>query len=228
MTFNVIATGSDGNATIIDDSIVVDIGVPFKALKHHYKRFQLVLLTHIHSDHFNPATVKRLALERPMLRWACCEWMVEPLLDAGVYRKKIDVLTPDTTFAHNVGVSITPFRTPHNVPNCAWRIETPNGTAFYATDCGTLDGITAKDCDVYFVEANHVASELERRAARKLDAGQFAYEIRAAENHLSQEQAVAWLAENMNPNSIWVPMHPHRERTADEQSTTDGPSDEGP
>ena len=142
MTFNVIATGSDGNATIINESIVVDIGVPYKAIKHHVKRFQLVLLTHIHGDHFNPATVKRLAMERPTIRWGCCEWMVKPLLDAGVYKRQIDVYLPDHFARYSrQGISIKPVRTPHNVPNCAYQIKTPDGSAFYATDCGSLDGI---------------------------------------------------------------------------------------
>ena len=227
MTFNILATGSDGNATIFNESILIDCGVPFKALKHHYKRFQLVLLTHVHGDHFNPATVRKLSEMKPAIRWGCCEWMVKPLLDAGVYKRQIDVYVPNhfARYARQ-GVGIKPFRTPHNVPNCAYLIQTPDGVAFYATDCGTLDGITAKDCDLYFVEANHSTAELEKRAAAKLDAGEFAYEIRAAENHLSEEQATAWLAENMGPNSLWIPMHQHRTKgEANEQSTVDGPSD---
>lgn len=211
MTFNVIATGSDGNCTIINENIVVDIGIPYKAIKHHVKRFQLVLLTHAHGDHFNPATVKRLATERPAIRWGCCEWMVTPLLDAGVYRRQIDVYQPDHIARYSrQGTSVKPFRTPHNVPNCAYLIKTPDGSAFYATDCGSLDGIESIDADVYFVEANHSTAELEKRAAEKLDAGEFAYEIRAAENHLSIEQATDWLARTMGPKSIWVPMHQHR------------------
>ena len=228
MTFNVIATGSDGNATILNESILIDCGVAYKALKHHVKRFQLVLLTHIHGDHFNPATVKRLAMERPAIRWGCCEWMVKPLLDAGVYKRQIDVYLPDHFARYNrQGISIKPVRTPHNVPNCAYQIKTPDGSAFYATDCGSLDGIEANGFDVYFVEANHEQAELEKRAAAKLESGEFAYEIRAAENHLSIEQATDWLTQNMGPRSVWVPMHQHRTKgtEADEQSTTDGPLD---
>lgn len=231
MTYNVIATGSDGNATVVNDCILIDCGVPYKALKHYVKRLQLVLLTHEHSDHFNPATVRRLAQERPGLRWSCCEWMVEKLLDAGVYRSQIDVLEPGQSGAYAAGVAIRAEKTPHNAPNCAWKVVFNLGKTverlFYATDCGTLDGITAKGFEVYMVEANHKQADIERRAAEKLAAGEYAYEFKAAENHLSFEQARDWLAENMGPRSVWVPMHEHKEKGGSnhESGFTDGPVD---
>lgn len=54
MTYNIISTGSKGNAVVINDRILIDIGVPFKALEPVKKDLRLVLLTHQHSDHFNP------------------------------------------------------------------------------------------------------------------------------------------------------------------------------
>ena len=214
MVYDIIATGSDGNALIINDSILIDCGVPYKALKHHAKRLQLVLLTHAHSDHFNPATVKRLGHDRPGLRWGCCDWMVAKLLDAGIYRRQIDVYAPGSTVAYLSGnVVISPVELPHNVPNCGYKIMLPPDAAiFYATDTGTLDGITAKGFTHYFVEANHTRAEIEARAAEKEARGEFAYEVRAAENHLSYEQAVEWLMGQMAPESIWIPMHGHKDK----------------
>lgn len=80
---------------------------------------------------------------------------------------------------------------------------------FYATDTGTLEGVEAKEYDWYMIEANHTRAELEERARAKLDAGQFAYEIRAARNHLSREQAEEWLYSQMEPNSQYVFLHQH-------------------
>ena len=65
--YRIIKTGSKGNAIVINDSILIDCGVPYKDLS--VSRLRLVLLTHEHIDHFNPATVGRLALERPTLRF---------------------------------------------------------------------------------------------------------------------------------------------------------------
>lgn len=49
MQYEVIATGSRGNCVVLNNSIAIDMGVPFKALSNIYKKLNLVLLTHIHS-----------------------------------------------------------------------------------------------------------------------------------------------------------------------------------
>ena len=72
--YNIISTGSDGNATILEDFVLIDCGVPYKALEPYVTKLKLVLLTHIHSDHFQKRTIKRLAEERPTLRFGCCGW----------------------------------------------------------------------------------------------------------------------------------------------------------
>lgn len=63
--YNIIATGSKGNAVVIDQKILIDCGVSFKALSKVYRALKLVLLTHIHSDHFQPTTLRLLAENRP-------------------------------------------------------------------------------------------------------------------------------------------------------------------
>ena len=92
--YNIIATGSKGNAVVIDQKILIDCGVSFKALSKVYRALKLVLLTHIHSDHFQPTTLRLLAENRPTLRFACCAWLCKPLVDAGVPVSQIDVLEP--------------------------------------------------------------------------------------------------------------------------------------
>lgn len=47
--YEIIATGSRGNCVIVNGSIAIDMGVPFKKTQHIYKNLQLVLLTHVHS-----------------------------------------------------------------------------------------------------------------------------------------------------------------------------------
>ena len=39
--------------------------------------------------------------------------------------------------------------------------------------------------------------------------GEFAYEFRAASTHLSYEQAMDWLYQNMGPTSQYVLLHQH-------------------
>lgn len=216
MTYNIIGSGSSGNATIVLDNILIDCGMPYKKLEAYAKEIQLVLLTHKHTDHFKPSTVKTLHEMRPLVRFACCEWMVPSLLNAGVSDRKIDVLEPDKHYDYGT-ISVSPFRVPHNVPNCGWKIfrsgMTPHGkwwreSLFYATDAANLDGIEAKDFDLYMIECNHWEREIAEKIAEKTAAGEFSYEVRAAQTHLSWEKALAWLQEN-GPNSKFVPMHQH-------------------
>ncbi len=49
MEYEIISSGSQGNAVVINKNILIDVGVSFKALKNVYKDLKLVLLTHIHS-----------------------------------------------------------------------------------------------------------------------------------------------------------------------------------
>ena len=57
MNYKIISTGSQGNAIVLNEIILIDCGVPFKELKDVYKDLRIVLLTHIHGDHFNKTTI---------------------------------------------------------------------------------------------------------------------------------------------------------------------------
>ena len=221
MTYKIIQSGSDGNATIINDAILVDCGVPYSKIKPYEKDLKLVLLTHSHSDHFRKPTVRILAHQRPTLRWVCCSWMVELLKDQGVDARNIDVATPGYNLIYKDLCTVSPFETHHNVRNCGWRLFIGDTSILYATDLGDLDGIEAKEYTLYLLEANHTKAEIEAAVAAAQEKGQYSYRVRAAENHLSYEQAMDWLAENMGPNSLWVPMHQHKEKGAEHDGKAD-------
>lgn len=210
MKFDILSSGSNGNAVVINDSILIDCGVPFKTLQSVKNQLKLVLLTHIHSDHFNPRAVRALHRERPGLRWGCCEWMVGPLLEAGVDKRVIDVMENEIFSCYINLASVAPATLVHDVPNCGWKIITDE-QIFYATDTATLDGIDAHGYDLYMVEANHTEEELKARQAAKLAAGEYSHESRAASTHLSKEKAEEWLYRNMGPNSKYIFLHQHKE-----------------
>ena len=210
MTFEILGTGSSGNAVILNQTVMIDCGLPWKRIQPYAKRLYLVLLTHQHQDHFKPAVVRALANERPTLRWGCCEWMVGPLLEAGVDKRRIDVYDIPAFEMYGTNLSVSPIPLVHNVPNCGYKLIMDGERIFYATDTGTLDGIHAPNFDWYFVEANHQRVEIEARIKAKRAAGEYAYEYEAARNHLSQEQAEDWLYQQMGPNSRYVFLHQHQ------------------
>ena len=211
MRYNIISTGSQGNAVVLNDCILTDCGVSFKALKEVYKNLKLVLLTHEHGDHFKPQTIKRLAQERPTLRFGCCEWLVKALLNAGVDKKNIDVYKIGRIYDYGA-FKVSPIKLYHDVPNAGYRLFLGAEKAIYATDTGHLRGITAKDYSLYLIEANYDEDDLEQRIIEKTAAGQYCYELNVAERHLSHEQASEWLMQNMGKHSNYVFLHGHKDR----------------
>ena len=53
---------------------------------------------------------------------------------------------------------------------------------------------------------------MEQRIQEKVQNGKYCYEYRAARNHLSEEQAFEWLAENMGVNSKYMFLHQHKKK----------------
>lgn len=206
MTYNIINSGSDGNGLIVEDIILIDCGITFKSLENYYKKLKIVLLTHIHQDHFNKATIKRLAYERPTLRFACCEWLVKSLVECGVSKKNIDVLEMGKNYNYKL-FSVTPIELYHDVPQCGYKLMINGYRMMYATDTSKIDHVVAKNYDYYFIEGNYEnEDELHERAESDY------YESRVKNTHLSKVEATEWLLKNMGDNSQYVFMHEHKER----------------
>lgn len=206
MNCNIISTGSQGNAVVLNDDILIDCGVSFKTLKEVYKKLVLVLITHEHSDHFNSTTLRLLSEYRPTLRFGCGIWMKNKLIEAGVDEKHIDIYKKGVKYDYR-RFAVSPVNLYHDVPNFGFRVYYGQEKAFYATDTSTLEGISAKGYDLYMVEANYISDELKKKIAEKKAAGEYVYEYRKMNAHLSKEQADKWIANNMDDSSDFVYLH---------------------
>ena len=209
MKYTIVSTGSKGNAVIIESSVLIDAGVSYKTLEMFTGELKTVLLTHIHSDHFNESTVHRIAKEKPLLRFVCGKWMVEPLLKAGVKTLNIDVVKPLKFYRIGNGFEISPIKLYHDVPNIGYRIYRENEKLLYATDTGHLKGISAKDYDVYLIEANYEDTEIKQRIQEKVNKGEYAYEMNVIKRHLSKQQADEFIFNNAGLKSRVEYLHQH-------------------
>ena len=209
MQYNIISTGSKGNAVILNDTILIDCGVPFKAIKPYVQGLKLVLLTHEHCDHFNPATIRKLQAERPTLRFGCGKWLINNLLACGVPTWRIDVYSPNITNRYQHGFMLAMVLLHHNVPNCGYKLKIGGEKIFYATDTNDLDGIEARSYDLYMIEANYEDSEIMERISEKKLNGQYAYEYQVLHNHLSKQKADDFIIKNAGVNSRFVYLHGH-------------------
>lgn len=140
------------------------------------------------------------------MRFAGGQFMVEHFIKAGVNARNIDVL--EAWKLYNYGTfQIEPFALVHDVENFGLKIWMGGERALYAVDTGTLDHVQAEGFEYFFIEGNHGEAEIAERIAEKQSRGEFSYEIRAARNHLSYEQAMDFLARNAGPNSQYVLLH---------------------
>lgn len=236
MQYEIISTGSKGNCVILENSIAIDMGISYKALKPYMRELQIVLLTHTHQDHANRSTIKRLASERPCLRFGCGEWMVPLLVECGVQKKNIDVYEFDKPWSIEVGditfAWIKNFPLFHDVSNCGWKISVINYEwnpyngaepeylkALYATDTSKI--LTeAKDFDLYLVEANYEDEEVQERIDQQIIAGKdYIHEYKAMRNHLSHQAMLDFVAANAGPNSLYVPLHGHRREDKQDENS---------
>lgn len=209
MNYKIIASGSTGNATVLGSGILIDCGVSYKALEKAIPVIKLVLLTHIHGDHFNKTTITRLAKERPTLRFGCCDWLVYDLIGCGVNAKNIDVYKIGKWYDYRA-FSVSPVNLYHDVPNCGYRVQIQGDKAIYMTDTVTVEGIQAKDYDLYLIEANYIEEEIQEKIREKEANNEYCYERRVLYTHLSKEQCDEFLLENMGDNSKYEYMHQHK------------------
>lgn len=208
VALNILQTGSSGNCLILSDVLALDMGVTYKTITPYVRSLQLVFVGHEHGDHFKASTIRTLARNRPSLRFCGGTWLTQKFVDAGVSKRNIDVLEDGKTYDYGA-FQISPVTLFHNVPNFGLKIFINGKRVIYIVDTGSVSGIEAKDFDYFLLEANHTKKEIAERIAAKDAAGVYAYEREAARNHLSQEQALDWLAKNMGANSKYVFLHQH-------------------
>ena len=198
----VLSSSSKGNRVIYHNSIAVDVGVPYSLIKEHQNSLQIVLLTHIHGDHFNPSAIKKLAFERPTLRFACGDFLAEKL--EGI--KNVDVLEAGKIYDYGL-FQISPIILYHDVPNFGYRIFKDGTKIIHATDTCHLDGITAKDYDLYAIESNYNEDTIQETINYKQSKGLFSHEVGTIKSHLSEQQARDFIFKNRGEKSEVLRLH---------------------
>ena len=212
--YHVLSTGSSGNAVIVNKAVLIDCGVPYKAIEPYVMDLRLVLLTHIHGDHFRVSTIRKLAAERPLIRFGACEWMIRPLIDAGVSQKQIFLLK--TGFEYDFRICrVIPVPLVHDVPNCGYKVHFQGGKMIYATDTVNLNGVIAEHYDLYMIEANYEDDEIRQRINDKKANGQYIYEQRVLRTHLSRAKCDDWIYRMAGPMSEILYLHGHKEEEID-------------
>ena len=154
MLFNVVASGSKGNSTIIKSHntiILIDMGISFTRLEEGCHEIGIepnmiegVLFTHEHADHVSGLkfikTRKQYALEGTL---PSQNHQVVQLFDPFVIGELV----------------ITPIKTSHDAKNpCGYVVENKTEKLVYFTDTGMFPSVNfpfVKNPDYLIIEANH-------------------------------------------------------------------------
>ena len=202
----VISSGSEGNAVIYNNAIMVDCGVTLKALQEVKRSLKIVLLTHKHGDHLKLRTLQRLQAERPTLRVACGNFLLEELPCI----KNIDVLQVGKIYDYGA-FKVSPVKLYHDVPNFGWRIFLPNGQKiFHATDTAHLEGITAKGYDLYAIEHNYCEEYIQQAIEEARANGEYTHAYGNINTHMSVQQAKVFIEANRKESSEVLELHKSR------------------
>ena len=200
--YQVIATGSTGNAVLYHNSILIDCGVPYSLLKPHVKNIQLVLLTHSHGDHINKTSLSKLVTERPTLRIGCCSWML-PFVE-GI--KNVDVYEIGQVYNYG-SFSICPVKLYHDVDNCGYRIFKEKTKIIHCTDTVHLQGISAKGYDLYCIESNFNEDTVWDVIAAIESKGGYAHQRGSINSHLSEQKCNDFFFANKSEHAILKRLH---------------------
>ena len=200
--YQVLSSGSQGNCIIYHKTIAVDMGIPYSTIKQIQSSLQIVLLTHIHGDHFNISTIKKLAFERPALRFACGEFLAKYL--EGI--KNVDILESGKIYDYGQ-FKISPITLYHDVPNFGYRIFKEKHKTIHITDTAHLEKIEAKNYDLYAIESNYNEDTIFESIKNKQAKGEYAYQIGSIQTHLSEQQARDFIFKNRGEHSDVLRLH---------------------
>lgn len=198
MKYEVISTGSKGNCVLLcDGKIMVDCGVPFKNIKSKLYDVEVLLLTHIHSDHIREATLKNI------------KKMFPHITIIGNYEVhqyyEVDLICNADFKIETKGYEFQPFECKHDVLTYGFVWEYEGDTIIYATDTSTLENAPKIKYDYMFLESNHDEKKIEQIVNIK----SYGYNAYAgAKRHLSTQQCKAfYYMQRRNENSVLEELH---------------------
>ena len=198
----IINSGSDGNCEIYFGCIAVDMGVNFKKIAPYLKDLKIILLTHLHGDHLNIETLKKICFERPSIRIACGIHLAEILQGF----KNVDYCMAGELYDYG-RFQIRPIIAYHDVQNFGWRIFKDGKKVFRVTDTQHLEGIEAKNYDLYAIESNYNEDTVFESITQADNEGRFSHKRGAINSHLSEQQCNEFFFKNKGDHSILSRLH---------------------
>lgn len=196
MFFDVICSGSKGNATLVftkENIFLIDLGIPLKKLEEELALFNKTIndidalfVTHNHADHYR--NIKAIS---PKKQYA---------LDGTLPSSLSNILEESCPFFIN-NVKITPFLVSHDATNpCGYVIEEDGVKLAYMTDTGkhlSRNTKIMKNPTYLIIESNHDI-KMELKAKRTMETKQ---RVMSDYGHLCNEDSAFAALEIIGPDT---------------------------
>lgn len=197
LDYNVIATGSTGNAVRIG-SIMIDCGIPFKKMREDLYKVDTLLITHTHSDHVKESTLDNIRNEFPRIK-------VYGNYDVA-YQYEVDTVVGTSPIKLKKNRVIIPFDCFHDVPCTGYVLQMQDMNILYATDTAKIEA-PELPYDYVFLESNYDERKLKEMAAQYKRRGYDPY-TNSSIRHLSTQQCKEFYYVNRkNKDSKLIELH---------------------
>lgn len=195
LKYDVIATGSKGNCVVIEN-VMIDCGIPFKNLKEYLYDIDYLIITHIHSDHLNRSTVKKIKEMFPNIK-IIANYEVASLVD-------VDVISNAGYQVKDIDIDVEPFECIHDVLTYGYMLKLNDYDIIYATDTNNMGNVPEdRKFDYIFLESNHDENKIKLAKATK------GYDPKkSALRHLSTQKAKTfYFMRRKNKDSKFIELH---------------------
>ena len=207
MNYKIISSSSKGNCIILENGIMLDIGVQYKTIKNNLADIKAIFISHLHQDHCKNSTIKKIAFEYPNIKFITNEVNAEHLVKLGVKKQNIFALKREKWY--NIGLcNVRLDYLIHDKPNCSLKINQNGYKIIYIVDTSSVEHIEAINYDMAFIEGNYTTDEeLIEKIEKAHQEGKYTHYERVLNTHLSQLQALNFIQKNNIKDYVFIHQH---------------------
>lgn len=200
LSLKILGSSSKGNCYILennDTKIMLDCGVDYQKILNNYKTDELdgIVITHYHQDH-----CKAIPKIKDYIN--CKVYSHDETLEIlPILESQKEEIKENQLF--NIGsFSILPFLVEHDCKNFGYLIKDniSKHKLLYITDCGEIPNYQFKDIDTFLIESNYNEEWIKGKEELEIKE----YRNMSGKGHLSIQQTVKFLQDNVNYNTKYV------------------------
>lgn len=218
---NILASSSKGNAYLVNNKMLIDIGVPFTKISDYVNEIELILISHRHSDHIKIPTLKKAMEQNENIKLMCNEdvfkFLKEKEFSTELF-KRIEILKTMKRYqftSNNIEYKFIPIHLYHDVENNGFIFAYKNlindklVTHLHGTDTHTTKGIKgiANRIDVLTFECNYTPNYAKNNDEEKRKNGAWSNYQNVLNTHLSANEFVKLAKYACHSESIIRPCH---------------------